>query len=92
MSAQSDRLGRLAAELRAVWLGETAGAYLGKLKAFGERLRADAKLCREAAADFHAKIAEIQAAEAEAENTPAKGREDAAALPVPGEGPAGGGE
>ena len=65
---QSDRLIAVTNGVRGIWSGESADTYLAKLESLAETLKQNAKGCSDAADEFYALIAEIQAAEAEAQN------------------------
>jgi uncharacterized protein YukE len=63
MQQQFGRLNSIITEVRAAWKGPNASAYIKKLEAFGTKLQANAKKCREDAAAFRARIDAIKAAE-----------------------------
>ena len=78
MHEQAGCVSDVASELRGLWAGEAADAYICKLRGFGAQLREDAQKCRESAAAFRSKIARIEAAEAEAVGIIAERRATAA--------------
>ena len=65
---QHNKLISLIADVRKAWRGETADAYIRKLEEFATILETDAKKCREASANFRAKINFIKQTEEIAKN------------------------
>ena len=62
LPGKSSQLDMIISNLRSVWIGETSDAYLSKLEALNQALRAEAGACQEAANYFYARIIEMKAA------------------------------
>ena len=60
---QSRDVSNIISEIRVVWQGETATAYIRKLEALENELRANANKCNKDAIDFRAKIAAVKKAD-----------------------------
>jgi len=73
MLRQSREVGNIIAEVRRVWQGETANAYVRKLQILETELRENANKCSKDAIDFRAKIATIKKADEEASKIIASG-------------------
>jgi len=66
---QQQKLNNLIAEIRRAWHGETATAYINKLEAFSDKLKTEAKMCRESAVTFRTRINSIKTAEEAVQRT-----------------------
>jgi len=66
MLRQSREVGSIIADIRGVWQGETAGAYIKKLQALETELRENANKCSKDAIAFRAKISALKKADEEA--------------------------
>jgi len=62
----SREVGSIIADVRNVWQGDTANAYVRKLAALEDELRVNAERCGRDAIDFRAKIKAIKLADEEA--------------------------
>jgi len=65
MLRQSREVGNIIADVRRVWHGDTAGAYIKKLQMLETELRENANKCSNDAIDFRAKIDAVKRADEE---------------------------
>ena len=82
MRTLSDQLGEIIAELRIIWLGETADAYRRELEGLSGKLKLDATRCGADAEAFCARITDLQRIEDEALNILNSGSSASFPLPV----------
>jgi uncharacterized protein YukE len=67
MLRQSREVGSIIADIRRVWQGETANAYIRKLQTLETELRENANKCSKDAIDFRSKIRAVRTADEEAQ-------------------------
>ena len=80
MVYQCKKLHHVITEMRNVWKGKSADAYIKKLEAFCTKLEEDAKKCLKGAEAFQAKINRIKEAEDTASRAIEKARTDVVKL------------